>query len=236
MSRRRQAWLATVTVLGTLVLALGTAEIVLRFLPVATVIRTVPVTAANPVFHYIPNQEFVFSRGWDMSMVNRGRINNAGFVNDHDYRKNDEIPLLGVIGDSYIEAAMVPYAQTLPGRLARSLEGRLRVYSFGTSGAPLSQYLIWARHAVREYGAEALLINVVGNDFDESYVGYGTRAGFWHYVPDANGELQLRLLEYRVGKLRNMVAASALARYLLFNLQIGLRCSLRSPACWRRGE
>ena len=65
---------------------------------------------------------------------------------------------------------MVPYAQTLYGRLAEKLAGRFRVYSFGALGASLSQYLIWAGHAVREYGARAVVINLVGNDFDESYV------------------------------------------------------------------
>src|SRR5712691_1933752 len=204
MNRRREAWLATVTVVATLLLAFGGAEIVLRFLPVATAIRATPVSAAVPVFHFTPNQDFVFSRGWDMAMVNRGHVNNAGFVNDQDYRKEAQTPLLAVIGDSYIEAAMVPYAQTMQGRLARYLEGRLRVYSFGTSGAPLSQYLIWARHAVRDYGAQALVINVVGNDFDESLAAYKTGPGFWHYVSDTNGELHLRLFGYSPGRLANV--------------------------------
>jgi hypothetical protein len=72
---------------------------------------------------------------------------------------------------------MVPYPKTLYGRLAEKLEGRFRVYSFGASGAPLSQYLIWASYAVHKYGARAAVINVVGNDFDESHVAY--KAGPW---------------------------------------------------------
>ena len=84
-------------------------------------------------------------------MLNHRRVNNAGWVNDQDYEHQDVTPLLAIIGDSYIEAMMVPYEQTVYGRLANTLEGRLRVYSFGASGAPLSQYLIWARHAVEHY-------------------------------------------------------------------------------------
>jgi hypothetical protein len=155
-----------------------------------------------------------------MAVANRGRVNNAGFVNDQDYQKNGELPLLAVIGDSMIEAAMVPYRDTLQGRLADALAGKLRVYSFATAGAPLSQYLIWSRHAVREYGARALVINVVGNDFDESLAAYKTSAGFWNYVTDEEGGLRLRLLEYRPGPMRDAVVASALARYLLFNMQV----------------
>ena len=78
---------------------------------------------------------------------------------------------------------MVPYEETLYGRLASTLEGRFRVYSFGASGAPLSQYLIWAGHAVREYGARAVVINVVGNDFDESHVAYNTGPGGGYMRP-----------------------------------------------------
>ena len=73
---------------------------------------------------------------------------------------------------------MLPYARTFYGRLAKKLAGQLRVYSFGASGAPLSQNLIWARHAVREYGARAVVINLVGNDVDESYKSY-TKGPAW---------------------------------------------------------
>jgi hypothetical protein len=67
---------------------------------------------------------------------------------------------------------VLPYARTFYGRLAKKLAGQLRVYSFGALGAPPSQYLIWARHDVREYGARAVVINLVGNDVDESYKSY----------------------------------------------------------------
>ena len=68
---------------------------------------------------------------------------------------------------------------------------KFRVYSFAGSGAPLSQYLVWAGYAVKEYGARAVVINVVGNDFDESLSAYRLGPGFWQYAPDANGVLQL---------------------------------------------
>src|ERR1700693_2535251 len=168
MTRSRERLLAVVTVVGTIVSVLAVAEVALRYLPVPTGILTVPTTSDNPVFHFTPNRDFVYSRDWDLALVNRGHINNAGFINDQDYHKQDAIPLLAIVGDSYIEAAMVPYRQTIQGRLAAKLKDSVQVYSSGSSGAPLSQYLVWARHAVQEYGAQALIINVVGNDFDES--------------------------------------------------------------------
>jgi hypothetical protein len=98
---------------------------------------------------------------------------------------------------------MVHYPDTLQGRLAKNLESELRVYSFAAAGAPLSQYLIWARHAVKECGAATLIINVVGNDFDESLAMYKTAPGFWCYVPDANQVLHLQLFEFHPSILRN---------------------------------
>jgi hypothetical protein len=220
MTMRRERLLGAIVVVATLIVVLGLAEAGLRFLPVPTGFRTLSVTAESPVLHFTPNRDFVFSRDWDMAMVNRGHVNNAGFVNNQDYHERDALPLLAVIGDSYIEAAMVPYAETMHGRLASALFAKWRVYSLGASGAPLSQYLVWAKHVVQTYGAQALVINVVGNDFDESHSAYRTAPGFWHYVPDEKGTLRLQLFEYRPSVLRKIVHASALARYLVFNLQL----------------
>ena len=64
---------------------------------------------------------------------------------------------------------------------------------------------------------------MISNDYDESHSAYKTGPGFWRYVPGANGDLELRLFEYRPGLLRNAVLTSALARYLVFNLQLGQR-------------
>jgi hypothetical protein len=223
MSKRRELLLGCITAAISVGLCLLIAEVALRFLPVATGMRTLPVTAESPVFRFAPDREFVYSRDWDMAVANRGHVNNAGFVNDRDYRKDDPLPLMAVIGDSMIEAAMVPFRETVQARLAEGLAGRLRVYSFAAAGAPMSQYLIWARHAVKEYGAQALVISVVSNDYDQSHSAYYVGPGYWHYVPDADGTLRLRMFEYRPGLLRNAVYVSALARYLVFNLQVGQR-------------
>jgi len=67
------------------------AEITLRFLPVSTSLFGQPVNETSPVFRFLP---------------------------DRDYEADTRSPLLAVIGDSYVEATMVPYAETLQGQLA----------------------------------------------------------------------------------------------------------------------
>src|SRR3954471_2768620 len=218
MSRRKEFLANLLLSLASIVVCLLVAEIVLRFLPVSTGLRSMPVTAADPVLHFTPNRPFVNSLGWTMHNVVHGRVNNAGFVNDQDYVR-DGPPLIAVIGDSFIEAQMVAYSQSLQGRLAAALKDKFRIYSFAGSGAPLSQYLIWAGFAVREYGARAVVINVVGNDFDESLAAYRIGLGFWQYVPGPgpDGQLELKLTPHQAGTLISLARHSALARYVIIN-------------------
>lgn len=199
---------------------LAAVEGVLRFLPVATGLRSVAVDEAQPIFHYEPNRPFVYSAGWRMRQVNRGRVNNAGWVNDQDYHRDAALPLIAIIGDSYIEAEMVPYAGTVQGRLAAALEGRFRVYSVAASGAPLSEFLVYAGYAVRELGARAVVINIANYDFAGSDSRYGNPLGMWVYGGEG-GDRGPRLIPYRPSGLRVAVRHSALLRYLVLNLRLG---------------
>ena len=121
MGRRRKFLLGTLTVVITVALCLLVAEVVLRFLPVSSGMRTVAVTAQNPVFHFTPIAILCSCAIGDMALANHGHVNNAGFVTDQDYRKDDERPLLAVIGDSMIEAGMITMRRTRgPNRCGRS--------------------------------------------------------------------------------------------------------------------
>jgi hypothetical protein len=214
-----------------LALALGAgglflaAEVALRFLPVATPMRPLPVDAGSPVFRFAPERAFTFSQDWNFHLANSGRINAAGFVNDREYVESSPLPLLAVVGDSFIEAAMVPCAQTVQGRLAADVEGRGRVYSFAASGAPLSQYLVWAEHARERFAPQALVISVVGNDFDESMARYSLYPGLHHFAPDDSGALQLVRVDFRPSALGPLVYSSAVGRYLLLNLKLRTKLS-----------
>ncbi|MCG3114603.1 MAG: hypothetical protein LLH30_02880 [Candidatus Manganitrophus sp. SA1] len=193
-------------------------EGVFRLLPVAKGPTAGPITAEHPIFRFMPNSEYQWSVGWRFSLVNHGRTNNAGFVNDQDYDAKDPRPLLAVIGDSYVEALMLPYPETLQGRVQKFLGGQGRVYSFAASGAPLSQYLAWADDARARYAPQGMIFVVVGNDFDESVAKYKTAPGFHHFIEKNDGGLSLQLYDYAPTLLRKTLRHSALARYLVSNL------------------
>ncbi len=144
--KKRTFVFATITILGSALLVAVAAEAVLRFLPVEMSPRTLPLNAAAPVLRAPANTRYAHSVGWNFRNPNSGRINNDGFFNDQDYLLDGPRPLIAVIGDSYVEAKMVPYEQTIQGRLAKDLGKSGRVYSFAQSGAPLSQYVAWSSY------------------------------------------------------------------------------------------
>ena len=217
---------AIISILVGVLIPLALAEIGLRFLPVNGGLMAVAVNEKEPVFHFTPNRQTTWSRDWNFTIVNRIRVNNAGYVNDQDYDVADARPLCAVVGNSYVEASMVPYAETLHDRLAKAFAPQARVYSLGASGAPLSQYLVWAREARERWHAKALAIVVIGNDWDESLATIKAGPGFHQYVEGSDGSLALRRFDYVPSWWRELVRQSALGRYLFFNLQAPERLKL----------
>lgn len=225
---------AALTATMSIIVTLLAMEAILRFLPVRTVVPSERVDANHPIVHFVPNQHFVFSEGWNLQNVSHGRTNNVGFVNPVDYDSTLHSPLLAVIGDSFVEALMVPDTETVQARLARAAKGDARVYSFGISDAPLSHYLAEAAYAHRTFHPNAYVIVVVANDFDESLLKYKNIAGQYYYR-DSSGVLALTRIDYdpQSGRavFRRLIRHSALVRYLYYDLGVGalLRRS-QSPA------
>jgi hypothetical protein len=128
-------------------------EIVLRLLPVSAGLKTQPISTAAPVYHFEPNREFTHSAGWTFRHRTPVRVNNVGFVHQRDFDATLRLPLLAVIGDSYVEGLIIEYSATVQGCLQQWVNDQGRVYSFAAFGAPLSQYLVWAEYAAREFAA-----------------------------------------------------------------------------------
>lgn len=203
-----------------LLIFVAAAEILLRLLPVNEGMRTEAVTDDQPVFRFEPNRKAVFAKGARFEIVNRVRTNNVGFVNNQDYSADGTSPLLAVIGDSFIEALMVPWPETMQARLAKLLEGRGRVYSFAASGAGLAQYLAWAGHVRDVYHPQAMTIVIIPNDFSESLYEREHSPGFHSFVRRPDGSAEMRLTEYRPSRLRSMLRHSALAMYLFSQVKV----------------
>lgn len=194
-------------------------EIILRFLPVSDSLLTMPVNASNPILRNKPNRDITWSRGHNFPIVSRKHINNQGFLNDQDYTKENQVPLLAIVGDSYVAAAQVANASSMHGILSEASKGKIRVYSFASSGSPLSSYLGYANYATREFDAAALTFVIIGNDFDESLPKYRTvKAG--HFFRETPEGFELARQDYAPSLVKRLFRHSALVRYLFLNLQI----------------
>ena len=208
-----------VTVAAAVLTALLLLEALLWLLPVNSGLRTQPVDALHPILHYEPDRQVTWSRLPDFSMRNRARVNNYGFVSDLDYDPGDPRPLVAVIGDSYVEAAMVPWPETLHGRLDKALEPGARAYSFGASGAPLSQYLAYAGWVAATFAPQRMAFVIVSNDYDESLLKYKRDPGFHYFTPSGTGPgLDLVRVDYAPSPTARLLRLSSLARYLVFHL------------------
>lgn len=199
-------------------LALGAAtallalELGLRLLPVNHGWANPPVTAAMPVIRQRPGAAYTYSHGWDMRDVTSGRFNALGFPGR--LSAPDGRPELDLVGDSFVEAAMIPTGERLEDRL-NALQGGYRVNSFGMSGSDLPAYVVYARWAVQARRPTALVVNIVGGDVKGAV--QPSLRGWW-WTPK-NGALVERS-NLRFGA-RNALAQSRLLAYVLFNLRFG---------------
>jgi len=218
MMRRLMLALAA-CLLGLVATALA-LELGLRLLPVNELLLSQPVDESHPILTYAANRTCTWSQGADFFLVNRVHANNYGFISSQDFDPNAPLPLVAVVGDSYVEALMVPETQTLTTRLARKLAGQARVYGFGHSGAALSDYVAYAAWAAREFHPRKFIINVVANDFDESLSVYKSAPGYHAYTPGPDGTLRLNRRDYRLGLGARLVTHSKLLMYLLTNVHV----------------
>jgi hypothetical protein len=219
--------------LGIIYLVIGILlEIGFRLLPVQESMGWLPVNKENPVRRFEPNRSFTWSRDWNLGLSNQLKSNNYGFISTIDYDPSSNIPLTAVIGDSYIEAAMVDQNRTSVAVLHKTFKDYRRFYAFACSGAQLSSYIAYAKYARKEFHPDHYIFLLVGNDFDESLSSYGAIAGYYYFIDDTAGGLILKRVDYEVSLLKKVLRKSSLFMYLNANLQIGPRLKL----AWTRME
>ncbi len=158
-------------VLSSLLLFAGFLEFVIfRFILVAS---DIPELAfVNSMLKYTPEQ--VGIHRVKNEIASQFNINRNGWNSKYDeywVEKPDQVFRVAIIGDSYVEALQVDYDESLAEQLEDAVgNGNLQAYRFGISGAPLSQYLHILRKEALRYSPDMVVIVLVHNDFDESYL------------------------------------------------------------------
>jgi len=202
-----------------LVIPFALLEGIFRLLPVASPPPLQPVTRADPIAHFPPNTDYVYSAGWNFAIRSHKHANNYGFNNVADYHPEEKTPLFMVIGDSFVEAHEVDAGQSAAELLHASLGGAGRVYSIGLSGAALSQYLATADYACRTFRPGALAFVIIGNDFDESLLKYNQSPNLHHFDPQG----RLVPADYELSTTKKVLRHSAFIRYVMYNMVTGAR-------------
>lgn len=94
-------------------------------------------------------------------------INNMGWNSDINYDTIERGNKIAIIGDSYVEAIQIDVDKNFSALMRPKLPQK-SIYSFGISGAPLSQYLNMSRYITKKIHPNTIVFNIVHNDFLES--------------------------------------------------------------------
>lgn len=197
------------------------------------------ITTINSVVRYEPMRQATFRH--PDGRQSHVTINRDGW-NSSKPRYELEKPAgrlrIAVIGDSYVHASYVDTRQAFPEVIERRLAAQgidAEVLRFGVDGAPLSQYLHVLRTEVADYSPDVVLVQLIHNDFDESYRFLKTRYGssFMKIGSDEAGRLyEIPPVDYEPS-FADLLRTSATFRYLYYetNLYLSLR-SLVSRYVW----
>jgi len=213
-------------VLGCLT-ALVSAELFLQALPVSTSTKTdyyiSPNILTNP-----PNHAWNMATGWDLRDVQPMHSNNMGFAAEHDFVAGSDA--IALVGDSYVEAAMLATEDRPAEQLQKALGGHT-VYAMGGPGSSLLDYaerIQWAHHTL---GIKNFVVLMEHVDASQALCGSGNV-----HARCLRPETLEPTIERRPpsGPLKSLLRASALAQYLNSQLKFSA-ARLRSPEFWRSG-
>jgi hypothetical protein len=186
-------------------------ELLLQLLPVKTVNEYIKNNVQEPVLRS-QSPYIVDSIGWKFSYPYQRRINNYGFVDDHDYIPNSQP--IAVIGDSYIQSSMLSYPNTIQGQLAAKFDDQVPVYSFGIPMYALAGYLGSAEYATKEFQPRAFVFLLNEGDVISSLAPQDGS----YFLDRPDGELQFQ--EPKSPKrITQLLRTSALYRYLYMHLK-----------------
>jgi hypothetical protein len=180
-------------------------ELLMQLLPVKTDRQFAANNISQPVIRGTVSS-IIEPIDWKFSQTHRRRVNNYGFVDEHDYQPN--YAPVAVIGDSYVQSGMLPYQDTLQGKLSSKIGNKVPVYSFGTPVYPLSGYLGTAEYTDRVFKPRAYIFLLTKGDLIDSLQPQdGT-----YFLDKPNGNLIFK--DAKVSSIKRLADKSALFRYL----------------------
>jgi len=186
--------------------------------------------------HLAPNQSGTFVLGATGEGVGNFRTNAAGWNSLHEYQRSkpDGTLRIAVIGDSFVEALQVDVDKAFPGLVEATMEASpscadydtIEVYSYGASGAPLSQYLNVMRHVAEQHDPDVFIITIFpGNDVEQSLrsedPAISSFSYFLSFEQNSEGDFEeVGPYPWVPSRVRRFLVRFALVRYLYGNLKV----------------
>ncbi len=225
MARVRTIAINAAVVLASIVVFLALCELVVfRFIWLAA--DAPRLDYVDDVVRYAPHQQGIWRIRNEIAAPYR--INGQGWnsgVGDYVRDKRAGTLRVAVVGDSFVEALQVASTDSLAEVLGRSLRQggqSAEVYRFGIGGAPLSQYVHVIEREVASYRPDWIVVNVIYNDFDESYrfvQGHYTSSFMKFRVEDGKVVGDLPPTPWRA-TLMETARRTATARFFLYRWQV----------------
>ncbi len=194
-------------------------EIVFRLLPVSTATRTG--YHVHPlILTYPPHHCFTVSTGWDLKNAQRHCANNHGFLSENDFSFDPKA--IALIGDSFVEANMLPAKERLDAQIETRLGGR-SVYAMGGPGSSLLDYAQRAEYAAEKFGTTTFVFILERGDIKQVLCGSGNIHG---PCLDAKSLEARTELQPQPSRLKQLARESALAQYVFSQLRFDLSRTL----------
>lgn len=150
----------------TIIICLVFFEILLRNMyPLEWNLEREHILSDYGVFLREPNMEFTFFRE---EFTQKIKLNSKGLRDyEYDYKKDDSVYRIAMVGDSFIEGMQIKLEETIPKRLEKKLNevGNYEVINFGFSGYDLVPEAVLIEEEVIKYKPDMIILNYfVGND------------------------------------------------------------------------
>jgi len=242
MREKWQVWAGNAAlVLGSITLTLIFFELVV-FGMILKPDDVLPNVSINGVVRYMPGARAVFrhpDRTETVVTINRDGWNST--KREYALAKVPGRLRIAVVGDSYVHGSFINPHQAFPEVIERRLKLAgidAEVYRFGMDGAPLSQYLHVLRREVVRFQPDLVLVQLIHNDFDESYRFLKTRyaSSFMKLDRDASGHvIEIPPAEFQQGST-DFLRGSAMFRYLYYKTNLYLHAKSLISRYWWGGD
>ena len=159
-----------------------------------------------------------YSLGKFAKHVSKWSLNNDEWNANIDYTKAKTKKRVIVIGDSFVAGIEVNPKDHFGSKLREMFKEEIDVYTIGVGGAPLGDYYKFCEYALKQYKPDLIIVNVVGNDFDESIKSMIYRPYNWQVEVSDSATHFIAPEMYVPDKFRRFLSHSYFVRWISTNL------------------